>query len=97
MYKCRHLEQHVLDLLVGCVHNTPTEEGAPPVNTDSLVNVLQPMATFPVNVSQYVPEVLIRTPAAALHVHFDHVHGVKYCANSRTDDGARPKLLGTLV
>lgn len=83
------LEHDVLDLLVGRVHDAPTDESTRPVNTDALVDVAQLVTSLPVDVLQHLPRIVVRAATAALHVHFDDVQWIENCANYGADNGPR--------
>lgn len=74
------LEYDILYLLVGCIHDSPTEEGAPTINTDSFVNVLQLVSPLPVDFLKHIHEIHIRPTTTALDVDLDDIHRVEYCA-----------------
>lgn len=79
------LEYDILNLLVGCIHYSPAEEGAPTINTDSFVNVLQLVAPLPVDFYEYAHKINVWSTTTALHVDLHHVHRIKDCANHRSD------------
>lgn len=80
-------------MLVGGVHDAPTDEGTRTVHRYALVDVADAATAFVV----YVPKGGQYADACrahrALHRHFDNVDGIEEGANYGSDYGAGKKLL----
>lgn len=87
------MTKQLLEVLVGCIHNAPTDERATRIKSATAVEIPYAAIAFTIYPHAGMPTALRDLTHFALQRHFNHIQGIEQCANTGTDDSASYKFL----
>lgn len=85
--------QKTLEILVGSIHNAPTDEGTGRIKATATIKVRNTIATFVIDSQASGPHALPGMAHVALHRYLDHIQWIEQCTYAGSNYSAGDKFL----